>query len=155
MSTPDQERIDAAHQRLAASRREAEAKPMKPWDVQRLALRDSFRLDDLVDAHNKFAKSVRGFVDTRYRRTELDARDLMRCVDIMGLYVRWQRERIDRLERLLVASGALAESDLPTIGGFTGAQAEHDLVMLMEANDADIDAVFDLVEQWSEAMGDV
>lgn len=153
MSAPDEGRIERARKRAAEVRAQQEAKPMRPWDVQRLAVRDSFRIDDLIEAHDRLGKSVREFVATRYLRTEGDARDLMRAVDILGLYARWQRERIDRLERLLVASGAIAAPDVPAIGGFTGEAARHDLVALVETNEAAVDAMFDMVDEYARAMG--
>lgn len=66
--TPDQKRIDKARERLAAAQAERETKPMKPWDVQRLAVRDSFRVDDLQ------AYVVQGFERIGGQLQELQAR---------------------------------------------------------------------------------
>lgn len=70
--------------------------------------------NELTRSHNDLTRSHSELA----RKHELDVNDLSQAIDIMGLYVRWQRQRIDRLERLLIASGTLKARDLKPVGDF-------------------------------------
>lgn len=111
MSAPSQDRIDAARERLAASQSEAEAKPMKPWDVQRLAVKDSFRLDDSIKALNATAAATRTIAG-RLGSAWLELRYALSTIELHRRHAAALERRIDVLERLLVEKGAIDDLEL-------------------------------------------